>query len=126
MSDGWLNSFALLVAQGEAEGGGGLTQFLSSPMFPIFAIMLVFMLVMLPSERRRKAEQAKLLEGLTKNDRVVTIGGMVGTIVNVRKGEEMLTLRVDENNDTRITILRSAVARVLSDSDQGKKDKSDS
>ncbi|MFM2094212.1 MAG: hypothetical protein RIS70_1336 [Planctomycetota bacterium] len=131
----WLHSSLSLTlaqlgmfAQAEAEGGGGggLGQFLSNPMFPIFAIMLVFMLVMLPSERKRKAEQAKLLEGLTKNDRIVTIGGMVGTIVNVRKGEEMLTLRVDENNDTRVTILRSAVARVLSDTDQGKKDKSDS
>ena len=81
-----------MFAQAEAEGGGGggLGQFLSNPMFPIFAIMLVFMLVMLPSERKRKAEQAKLLEGLTKNDRIVTIGGMVGTIVNVRKGEEKI------------------------------------
>lgn len=106
--------------------GAGIMQFLSTPLFPIFAIMLVFMFIMLPSERRRKAEQAKMLGGLSKNDRVVTIGGMVGTIVNAQKGDDMITLRIDENNNTRVTVLRSAVTRVLSDNDPGKKDKSDS
>ncbi len=127
MSNWVLWSKVGLLAEGEAEGGpGGIMQFLTNPMFPIFAIMLVFMFVMLPSERKRKSQQAKMLDGLAKNDRVVTVGGMVGTIVNAQKGDEMVTLRIDENNNTRVTVLRSSVARVLTNNDSGKKEKSDS
>jgi len=104
------------------EAPGGLMALLTSPMFPIFAIMLLFMMVMLPSERRRKAEQAKMLDGLAKNDRVVTVGGLVGTVVNAQKGDEMVALRIDENNNTRVTVVRSAIARVLTESDPQKKE----
>ncbi len=54
------------------EVAGGIMSLLTSPMFH-FAISCWFMMVMLPSERRRKAEQAKMLDGLAKNDRVVTV-----------------------------------------------------
>jgi preprotein translocase subunit YajC len=116
-----ISLFHSLILAAE-EPPSGIMSLLTSPMFPIFAIMLLFMMVMLPSERRRKAEQAKMLDGLAKNDRVVTVGGLVGTVVNAQKGDEMVALRIDENNNTRVTVLRSAIARVLTESDPQKKD----
>ena len=94
-----------------------------SPMFPFVLIFVLFMFLILPNERKRKAEQKKLLESVKKNDRVVTIGGVLGTVVNVQKGDEYIVLRVDENSNTRITVLRSAIARVVVEEANGKKEK---
>ena len=123
----------LLWAQGEggggegggagAGGGGGIMSIVMSPMFPFVLIFVLFMFLILPNERKRKAEQKKLLEGVKKNDRVLTIGGVLGTVVNVQKGDEYIVLRVDENSNTRITVLRSAIARVVVEDANGKKEK---
>lgn len=124
----------LLLAQGEGGaadggggagggGGGGIMSIVMSPMFPFVLIFVLFMFLILPNERKRKKEQNKLLESVKKNDRVVTIGGVLGTVVNVQKGDEYIVLRVDENSNTRITVLRSAIARVVVEEANGKKEK---
>ena len=104
-------------------GGGGIMSIVMSPMFPFVLIFVLFMFLILPNERKRKKEQNKLLESVKKNDRVVTIGGVLGTVVNVQKGDEYIVLRVDENSNTRITVLRSAIARVVVEEANGKKEK---
>ena len=106
-----------------AGGGGGIMSIVTSPMFPFVLIFVLFMFLILPNERKRKAEQKKLLESIKKNDRVVTIGGVLGTVVNVQKGDEYVVLRVDENSNTRMTVLRSAIARVVTEDADGKKEK---
>ncbi len=49
---------------------------------------------------------------IKKNDRVVTIGGIVGTVATVKEDE--VTLKVDESNNTKITFSRVAIQRVMS------------
>ncbi len=49
---------------------------------------------------------------LKKNDHVITIGGILGVVVNAQPGSDEVTLRVDEN--TRIRVLRSSISRVQS------------
>jgi preprotein translocase subunit YajC len=46
---------------------------------------------------------------------VVTVGGIIGVVVNTQKGSPEVTLRIDDNNNTRIHVLRSAISRVLAD-----------
>ena len=74
---------------------------------------VLFYLVVLRPERSKQQEQAKMLESLKKNDRVVTIGGIIGVVVNTNAGSEEVTLRIDESDGTRLTILRSAISRVV-------------
>jgi preprotein translocase subunit YajC len=52
---------------------------------------------------------------------VVTIGGIFGVVVNVQKDSEEVTIRVDESRDTKLRVLRSAIARVLRDEDSADK-----
>jgi len=111
----------------EGGNGGGIVALLGNPMVTVMVIgMLLYFMVMRPDSRKR-SEQQKMLENLKKNDRVVTIGGLFGTVVNVQQGAEDITLKIDEGNNTRIRILRSAVARVLSteDASEGAKGKKD-
>jgi len=53
-----------------------------------------------------------MVQNLKKNDKVRTIGGILGTIVDVR-GDEVV-LKVDESNNTKIRISTSAIGKNLS------------
>jgi len=113
----WLELFTSLsqpvLAQTQQQGEGGLLQSLfSSPILPFALIGLVFYLMLMRPEQRKRKQQEQLLANLKKNDRVITIGGIAGTIVNASPGSTFVTLRVDDANNTRLRILRSAISRV--------------
>ena len=83
-------------------------------LFPFAMMFLIFyVIVFRPQAKARKAHE-QLLKGLKKHDEVVTTGGLIGTIVNVKP--ETLTLRVDEN--VRVEVERSAITRLLKSSAQ--------
>ena len=46
---------------------------------------MLFYFLMIRPERRKQATHRSLLEGLKKNDRVVTIGGIYGVVMNVQR-----------------------------------------
>jgi preprotein translocase subunit YajC len=82
---------------------------------PIAVIGVMLYLMILRPESRRRAEQTRMLQGLKQNDRVWTVGGIFGTVVNAQKDSEAITIRVDDATNTRIRVLRSAISRVESD-----------
>lgn len=87
----------------------------------MIVIGVMFYLLLIRPERQKRAQMNRMLENLKKNDHVVTVGGIYGVVVNAPKGSEDITIRVDDN--TRLRILRSAVARVTSSGqDEDKKD----
>ena len=81
----------------------------------MIGILILVYFIMIRPERRKRADMVSMLDNLKKNDRIVTIGGIFGTVVNVQKGVEDVSIRVDDN--TRIKILRSAISRVLTNED---------
>jgi preprotein translocase subunit YajC len=74
----------------------------------IFA-MLYF--VMFRGPRKKQQQQQQMVKALKKNDRVQTIGGILGTVLEVTDNE--ITLKVDESNNTKIKVLPSAIQRVI-------------
>jgi preprotein translocase subunit YajC len=83
-----------------------LIQFL--PFLLIFGIF--YLLLIMPMRRRQKKHQ-DLLSKLAKGDRVITNGGIFGTVVDVEG--DVLTLRIAEN--VKIQVARSAVAGLAKD-----------
>jgi preprotein translocase subunit YajC len=83
-----------------------LIQFL--PFLLIFGIF--YLLLIMPMRRRQKKHQ-DLLSKLTKGDRVITNGGIFGTVVEVEG--DVLTLRIAEN--VKVQVARSAVAGLAKD-----------
>jgi preprotein translocase subunit YajC len=79
------------------------------PMMILLGAVIYFVMIRPQSKERKQREQ--MLSALKKNDRVVTIGGILGTVVSVKDDE--VTLKVDESNNTKIPFLRSAIQRVL-------------
>jgi preprotein translocase subunit YajC len=79
----------------------------------LLAVMFVFMyMVLFRGPRKRQQEHNQMVQSLEKNDKVQTIGGIIGTVVDVREGE--VVLKVDEANNTKIKISPSAIGKNLS------------
>ena len=73
----------------------------------LLAIFAIFYFVLIRPQQKQQKEFKDMLASLKKNDQVVTVGGVHGTIVNLK--EKTLVIRVDDN--TRLEIDRTAVAR---------------
>ncbi len=73
-------------------------------------LMFVLMYMILFRGPRKKQQQHKqMVQALSKNDKVRTIGGIIGTVVDIKEDE--ITLKVDESNNTKIKVLPSAIGR---------------
>lgn len=105
----------------DGSGGGGLFEGMGFFLPAMLIVMVLYFMLMLP--RQQQKDQAKineLLDNLKKNDEVVTAGGIRGTVVNIREDGEFVTIRIDENTNTKMKILKKSVVRVLTD--ENKKD----
>lgn len=84
-------------------------------LLPIVAIFLVFyFLLILPNQKRQKKLQ-QMLANLKNGDRVVTSGGIHGTIVSIK--DEYVVLRIPPDQ-LKLEVLRSSVATVQTVSEE--------
>lgn len=81
-------------------------------LFPLLAMGLIFYFLVIRPQGRDKKRRAEMLSQVKRNDRVVTIGGILGTVTAVKDDE--ITLKVDESTNTKITFSRAAIQRVNS------------
>jgi len=94
------------------QGGGNGPAALLIQMAPIILVLgIFFFLVIRPQQRERQKREA-MLSSLKKGDRVITSGGLVGTIVGL--GEQTVTLRIADS--VRVECLRSAITGLREDS----------
>jgi preprotein translocase subunit YajC len=99
MSTSFLSENLSLMAQ--ATGTGGLMAFL-----PLIIIMGIFyVLLILPAQRRQKKTQ-EMISALKNGDKVVTTGGLLGTIVGIEG--DTIQLRIADQ--VKVKVLRSAVS----------------
>ena len=61
--------------------------------------------------RKEKRRRAEMLASLARNDKVHTVGGLIGTVTEVHDQE--VVLRTDEASNTRVRIARSAITQVI-------------
>ena len=67
---------------------------------PFILIFVVMYLLLFRGPRKKQQKHKQMLQTLQKNDRVRTIGGIIGTVVDIKDQE--VTLKVDESNNTRL------------------------
>jgi preprotein translocase subunit YajC len=78
----------------------------------LIAVMAIMVVMMFRAPQKQKQERKKIEQSLERNDKVVTIGGIIGVITDIK--EEEVTLKIDESNNTKIKIQRRAIGRNLS------------
>jgi preprotein translocase subunit YajC len=110
-----LLSMIAAAAAAPTSGGQrpGWTMLFDNMMFPMIAILAIFYIIMIKSKRKQDKARQELLNQLKRGDRVRTIGGILGTVVEAREDE--VVVKVDESSNTKIRFVRSAVASVESE-----------
>ena len=77
-------------------------------MMVLLGAMILFSVM---SGRREKKKRADLLGSIKKHDKVLTIGGVMGTVVEMK--DDAVVLKVDETSNTRITFSKTAISQVI-------------
>lgn len=84
-------------------GGGGMLSLL-----PFALIMLILYFLMIRPQSKRQKEKKLMIEAIKKGDRVVTIGGVHGTVVGLKKQNSLVVIKVDKT--TNLTVSKTAIA----------------
>ncbi len=104
--------FAQTAAQtttGSNAGGDPLSMIF----FMLPLILVFYWFFILRPQQKQEDKNRKMLEALDRNDRVYTVGGMVGTIYSIDREKNEVVLKVDDSNNTKIRFLLSAIAAPL-------------
>ena len=80
---------------------------------PFVLVMAAAWLLLYKPERDRMKKQQELLASLKKNDRVLTTSGIYGTVANVDRDAERVSLKVDDAENVRLTVTLASIAKVL-------------
>lgn len=104
-------SFVNLLQTASATAPAGQ---MGSLVFTIVAMILIFYFFLIRPQKKQEKETKKMLDALKKGDKIVTIGGIYGTIFNVT--ESTVVIKVDDN--TKIEFSKTAVSRVIADEDK--------
>ena len=108
------NMFDSLVFFAEAggEGGGG-----NSGLFMFFimlpALLLIMWILMVNPSKKQEERLRRMLSALEKNDKVMTVGGVIGTVHSIDKEQNEIVLKVDDANNTRIRFHLTAISVVF-------------
>jgi preprotein translocase subunit YajC len=95
------------AAGATAQSASGGNQFMIM-MVVLLGAMILFSFI---NARREKKKRSDLLGNIKKHDKVLTIGGIVGTVVELK--DDSLILKVDETSNTRITFTKSSISQVI-------------
>ena len=121
-----------LIAPAYAQAIGGDTGNAIMQMAPLALIFVVFYFFLIRPQQKKAKDTRAMLDSIRRGDRVVTGGGIIGTVSKVVSNDEVL---IDIAENTRVRVLRSTIVSVLAktapagdkddaDKDTAKKDES--
>ena len=102
---------ALLAQQEGGKGAAGL----ASLILPFVVIGALFYFLLVVPQKRDQKRRQQMLSAVKKNDRVLTIGGIYGVVTNVQVDTDEITIKVDENTNTKLRLSLGSIARVLNE-----------
>lgn len=97
-----LISPAFAQSGGFAEGGLGL--------MPIILVMIIFYFLLIRPQQKRAKQHKEMLAALKRGDKVVTNGGITGTIIKAVEDSE--TIEVEIAKDVKVSVVRTMIADV--------------
>lgn len=97
-------------AYAQAVGGGGMDSF--GMFLPLILIFVVFYFLLWRPQQKKSKDHRELLTSLKRGDRIVTTGGLIGTITRV-VGEAELALEIADG--VKVRVMRGMVADRLAE-----------
>jgi len=95
-----------MAANPQNQQGGGEMSIWQSPIVPLVLIFLVFYFLLIRPQQKKQRELQEMINNLKKGDKVITTGGIFGTVVDVR--EKTVVLNIGGN--TKIELLKNAIS----------------
>ncbi|HJU19145.1 MAG TPA: preprotein translocase subunit YajC [Stellaceae bacterium] len=102
-------AYAAAPATGFFDNQGAMIQFL-----PLVLIFVVFYFLLIRPQQKKAKDQKAMLDAVRRGDRVVTGGGIIGTVARVVSPEEVV---IEIAEGVRVRVLRSTIASVLAKPD---------
>lgn len=97
------------MAAPEASGAAGSTGSMMTTFVTFGLIIVIFYFLIIRPQKKRDRETKEMLAAIKKGDKVVSIGGIHGTVVAVK--ETTIVVKVDDN--TRIEFSRNAISSIV-------------
>ena len=88
---------------GQAQQGGGIAAFL-----PFILIMFIIYFLMIRPQTKRQKEKDEMRKNIKKGDKIITMGGIYGTVQGIKEKSRKAVIKVD--NNTNITVNMTAIA----------------
>lgn len=107
------NYCVLLMGQPGQDGGPGITM----NIILFGSIILIFYFMIIRPQQKRAKERQRMLDSMKKGDKVVTSGGIHGTIAGI--DEKIVLVQIADN--VKVKLDRSAIAAILTEMDTEKK-----
>ncbi len=103
----------MFISEAYAQAGGqaGGMDALIQGILPMILIFAVFYFLLIRPQQRRNKEHKQMLDALRRGDKIVTNGGLIGTVAKVVDGEEV---QVDIAEGVRVRVMRQMIAQVMS------------
>ena len=83
---------------------------------PLILMLVVMYFLMFRGPKKKQKQRQQMLDNMKKNDRIQTIGGIIGTVVDLRDDE--VVIKIDEATNSKMRVTRGAVSRVVTGDDQ--------
>lgn len=103
--------YHILLAMGTSGSGGSSGSSSMLGFLPLIFIIVVMYFLMIRPQAKKQKEHRAMLDKLEKGDRVLTSGGIVGTIAGIKENEGLLIVKIAEN--VKIELSKNSVAQVL-------------
>ncbi|MCX7679228.1 MAG: preprotein translocase subunit YajC [Spirochaetes bacterium] len=79
---------------------------------PLLAMIVIFYFILIRPQQKEAKKRKEFLESIQKGDKVLTIGGIYGVVVNLKPEENIVVLKIAEN--TKIEVAKSAIQSKVS------------
>ena len=100
----------MLISPAYAQAGGAPVGFDLISLMPLLLIFVVFYFLLIRPQQKKMKVHRDMVAALKRGDRVLTAGGIIGTVVKV---EDDNTLLVDIAKDVRVRVARGTISEVL-------------
>ena len=107
--ESFLSNINLLFPAAEQSASGGSAESMGLTIVTIGAVFLIFYFLIVRPQNKKKKETESMISNLAKNDKIVTIGGIYGTVQSVK--ENTVIIKVDDN--TKLEFSKNAISNVL-------------
>lgn len=107
----------MFISEALAQGAGGGSGFLIQ-IAPLVLIFAVFYFLLIRPQQKKMKDHRAMVDALSKGDKVVTAGGLLGTIAKI-EDDRIASVEISEN--VKVKVVRSTITEVISENSSTQK-----